>query len=94
MGWLFPVALKHALYFLSFHLSCEEADEPDHGEAAQHGNGTAVDGVDWIAEQHVNDRQAYAPNEAGPYAGRRDTAPVEAQHERRKEGKSGGKPVQ
>ena len=32
----------------------------------QHGDGTAVDGVNGVASQHVDDRQTYAPDEAGP----------------------------
>ena len=49
-------------------LAREQADEPDDGEAAEHGDGTAVDGVNGVAENHIDNGEAHAPGETGPDA--------------------------
>ena len=64
----------------------QQADQEDDREAANHGDGTTVDGIDGVAQQHVDDRKADTPHEAGPDAGCGDTTPVETQHERSQEG--------
>ena len=64
----------------------QQADKYDDREAANHGDGTAVDGVDGVAQQHVDDRKADTPHEAGPDGDAGDTTPVESQHERSQEG--------
>ena len=79
------VALEYVVYRLARHLRCEEADNEDHDETADHGYGTAVDGIDGVADEHVDDRQADTPHIAGPDTGRGAPAPVETEHERGEE---------
>ena len=43
------IALENLIDCVAIHLRREEADNPDDGEAANHGDGSAVDGIDRIA---------------------------------------------
>ena len=86
------VALENPVDVGAVHLGCHEADNPDDGEAADHGDGAAVDGVDGVAHHHVDHGEAHAPDEAGPDAGGGDAAPVESQHEGCQEGAGQGSP--
>jgi len=49
--------------------------------AANHGDGTTVDRVDGIANEHVDYSKTHTLDEASPDAGLRNTTPVETQHE-------------
>ena len=49
--------------------------------AANHGDGTTVDRVDGIADEHVDYGKTHTPDEASPDAGLCNTTPVETQHE-------------
>ena len=82
------IALKDGVDGLLGKLLGQEADEPNNGEAADHSDGTAVDGVNGITSKHVDDRETYAPDKAGPDRACGDTTPVEAQHERSQESTS------
>ena len=93
---LFPllVALPDSVHLLLGEFLGEEADEEDNGEAADHGDGTAVDGVgDGIVGEHVHDDEADTPDVAGPHGGRGDTLPVEAEEEGGEEGSCQGSPT-
>ena len=82
------IAFEHLLDVALGELRTDEACNPADGEAAEHGKGTAVNRVDGVAHEHVDDRQAYAPNEASPDSSLRDAFPIESQHEGSKEGSS------
>ena len=88
----FLVAAEHAVGINLRELRRDEADKHNHRESAQHGNRTAVDGIDGVAHHHVHDSQSYAPNEASPNAARSHTSPIEAQHEGSQEGTSQSAP--
>ena len=70
----------------------DETDEPDDRETAHHGDGTTVDRIDGIADEHVHHRKSHTPDKAGPDRGGGNTTPVETQHERSQEGTSQGTP--
>ena len=78
---LFLVTKENLIHILLCHVWRDKADNQDDGETTNHSDSTAVDGVDRIAQQHVDNRQTYAPEEAGPFAGGGDTTPVETKHE-------------
>ena len=86
------VALEDAVDSLLGEFLGEQTHDNHHGEAADHGDGTTVDGVDGIANEHVDHCEAYTPNEACPDAGAGNTTPVEAQHKRSQEGTSQSAP--
>ena len=65
MSFLF-IALEHLLDVALLEFRAEEAGNPNYREASYHSEGTAVNRVDGVAHEHVDDRQAYAPNEASP----------------------------
>ena len=75
------IALENSIDGLLGEFLRQEADDPDYWEAAYHSDGTAVDGVDGVACQHVDDCQTDAPNEAGPDGDAGDSTPVETEHE-------------
>ena len=43
-----------------------KADDEDNGEAADHGDGTTINRIDGVAHEHVDHREADAPDEACP----------------------------
>ena len=70
----------------------EEAHEPYNGESAHHSDSTAVDGIDGVASQHIDDGETHPPDEAGPDGSRRDILGIETQHERCEESTSQSTP--
>ena len=82
------VTLEHGINICSLHLRGEEADKEDYGEAAKHGDGTAIDGIDRITKEHVDNGQTDTPDETSPYSSRRYAAPVKTEHERSQESTS------
>ena len=58
-NFLFVVAVEDAAYNLSRQFLADETYDQYNGEAANHGDGTAVDGVDGITQKHVDNRQSY-----------------------------------
>ena len=84
---IITLGIQNSITFL------QSAHEGYHHEAANHCHGTAVDGIhQCIAEHHVHYGQSHAPYEASPYGKTCDALPVEAQHERGKEGTGEGSP--
>ncbi len=53
-------------------------DNQHDGETANHGDSTAVDRIDGVAKEHIDDSQTNAPYETSPYRGGGDAFPVEA----------------
>ena len=97
LGWRLGVsflfiALEHLLDVALLEFRAEEAGNPNYREASYHSEGTAVNRVDGVAHEHVDDSNAHTPGEAGPYRGRGDAAPVETQHEGSEEGSGQGTP--
>ena len=74
---LLVITFEDAVNQLPVHLRCEEADEGNDNEAAHHRDGTAVDGVDGIADEHVDNRQSDTPCEASPYRSSCHTTPIQ-----------------
>ena len=65
-GFFLFVALEDAVDSLLGEFLGEQTHDNHHGEATYHGDGTTVDGVDGIANEHVDHCEAYTPNEASP----------------------------
>ena len=82
------IALPDTVNLCLWQFLGEEADKDDNGEAADHSDGTAVDGVEGgiFAQQHIDDGEADTPDEACPDGGGGHAAPVESQEEGSQEG--------
>lgn len=78
---LLLIAFPNAVDFCLWQLLGEEADNQDNREAANHSDGTAVDGVDRITHEHVDYGEAHTPDEACPHSGCGDTSPIKTQKE-------------
>ena len=50
----FLVALEHTLHIGRRQLLGEEAYQQHYWESSQHGNGTAIDGIDGVTQQHIH----------------------------------------
>ena len=87
------VAFPNAVEFGLWQFLGHKADDEDNGEAADHGDGTTVDGVDGVAHEHVDHCEADTPDEACPYGSGGDAAPVETQEEWCEEGTSQSAPT-
>ena len=85
---LLLIAQENLIHILLWQLRSEQAHKEHHREAPKHSNGTTVDGVDGIANEHVDHGEAHTPGKASPDRGRGDTTPIESQHERSQEGTS------
>ncbi len=79
------ITFKNGVNHLLGKLLRYQTDDPYNREAANHSDGSAVNGVDGIADDHVYHCEAYTPDEASPDGSLGDTTPVEAQHKRREE---------
>ena len=80
------IAFEDTINGLSIHLLCHDANQPYYRKTAKHGDSSTVDGVDRITQKHVDYREPYTPDEAGPHSGCRHTTPVESEHEGSEEG--------
>ena len=58
------IALKDRADGLLREFLGKETDEPNHWETTHHGDGTAVDRIDGIADKHVHHRESHTPDEA------------------------------
>ena len=87
------VALPDAVQLCLWQLLGEEADKQHNGEAAYHGDGTAINRVDGVAHKHVDHGEADTPDEACPNGGSGDATPVETQEEWCKESTSQSTPT-
>ena len=72
------VALKDFVGIVFRHLRREEAEEGDDDKTAYHSYGSAVDGVDGVADEHVDNGDTNAPYEARPDGRGCDAAPIES----------------
>ena len=90
---LLLITLPDAVQLCLWQLLGEEADKQHNGEASYHGDGTAVNWIDWVAHKHVDHGEADAPNETCPNRCSGDATPVETQEERCQECTSQGTPT-
>ena len=80
------VALPDAVELCLWQFLGHKADDEDNGEAADHCDGTTINWVDRVAHEHVDEGEAYTPDEACPNRSCGDATPVETQEEWCEEG--------
>ena len=86
------VALENTVDRLLGQFLRQQTDKPHNGEAADHRDGTTVDGVDGVAQKHVDNSETNAPDETCPDRGGGDATPVKTKHEGSKESTSKSSP--
>ena len=73
---LFFVTVENVVEQVIRQIGGEKAYQRHHNKTSDHGYRTAVDGIDRIADKHVDDGDSHTPDETCPDGGRCHSTPV------------------